>query len=939
MQQQRADVTTVVKDDVVDVLLANVQSAVSKLAALTATLRTLKRKPLLVCLNETWLDESTENLELEDYCSVARLDRQDGREGGGVAVYARKADSNRVTLVHKSTQAERVWVMVHSEQGPFLVCNWYRPPVAGEQDSLESFEKEWANLRGDALGGLVVGDLNLHHKKWLRHSNRNSAEGQRMMEICREQGLRQLVRGPTREQYLLDLVLTDVEGVSCKVLPKVADHNTVLATLKLKMPEQKAVKREVWNFKKADWDGMRAELGGADWTFLENTCAEEATLSFNDMVLASAGVHVGKRTLTEQKKSHPWLNKETCELVRKKREAEGTEEEAEATAKCSEGLAQAYKEHAAKTKAEMLEMPASSKHWWKRAKELQRRVGTVSGVPALKDKKTWVFDAEEKANLFAKTFTAKNSLPPAESNEYSKLEVESKDKQKRVLGVSVEAVEAELVGLNEESATGPDLLPTRVLKECGKVLARPVWMLITLLLQAGIWPSVWMHHWIVPLYKRKEVFNAENYRGVHLTSQLSKVVERVLLKQCVPFLKSICAYGPNQFAYTPKRGSRDALAYLTLRWLDALARGRKVGVYCSDVAGAFDKVCAKRLVKKLAAKKLDPTIIRLMVSWLRERVAQVVVEGAKSVKVKLQNMVYQGTVWGPTLWNLYFEDARKAINEWLFEEAVYADDLNAFRVFSSLTDNSAVKKCLDSCQEELHSWGRANRVTFEAKKESKHVLSLAEPEGEDFKILGVVYDCRLTMQSTCEKLACDCEWKLKTLLRSRQFHNTVQLVRLYKAQLLSFVEYRTAAIYHATKEHLAVVDRVQERFLKNLGISEEDALMYFGLAPLSTRRDIAMLGVLHRACKREGPAQFQTLFKKQLGENKLCEMDLKGTVRLLKRSAFGLVPLYNRLPSELRERSSVRRFQIGLQALCKEWVREDVPNWKEGFCPRGGSIV
>ena len=519
------------------------------------------------------------------------------------------------------------------------------------------------------------------------------------------------------------------------------------------------------------------------------------------------------------------------------------------------------------------------------------------------------------------------------------METVQTDKQKPVLGVSEEAVEVELVGLNAESATGPDLLPTRVLKECGKVLARPVWMLIMLLLQAGIWPSVWMHHWIVPLYKRKEVFNAGNYRGVHLTSQLSKVVERVLLKQCMPFLKSVCAYGPNQFAYTPERGSRDALAYLTLRWLDAIARGMKVGVYCSDVAGAFDKVCSEKLVKKLKAKKLDPSIIRLMISWLRERVAEVVVEGAKSVKVALQNMVYQGTVWGPTLWNLHFEDARQAINEWLFEEIVYADDLNAFRGFSKETDNSVLKKCLDSCQEELHSWGRANRVTFEAKKESKHVLSLAEAEGEDFKIPGVVYDCRLTMQSTCEKLASDCEWKLKMMLRSRQFHNTAQMVRLYKAQLLSFVEYRTAAVYHATKEHLAVVDRVQERFLKNVGISEEDALMHFGLAPLSTRRDIAMLGMLHRARRRKGPPQLQKLFVKELGNDRLRELDLTGSSRVLKRSAFGLVPLYNRLPAELRAQKEVKSFQSGLQDLCKEWVREGLQSWKNGLCPRGNSIV
>ena len=115
-------------------------------------------------------------------------------------------------------------------------------------------------------------------------------------------------------------------------------------------------------------------------------------------------------------------------------------------------------------------------------------------------------------------------------------------------------------------------------------------------------------------------------------------------------------------------------------------------------------------------------------------------------------MVYQGTVLGPILWNVFFEDARRAINEWLFEEAVYADDLNAFREFPGDTKNRLVKKCVDSCQQELHKWGRANRVTFEAKKESKHVLSRTDPAGPNFKLLGVVFDCRLCMADTIQSL-------------------------------------------------------------------------------------------------------------------------------------------------------------------------------------------
>ena len=58
--------------------------------------------PALVCLNETFLDQSVENVPLEVYDVVAHRDRTDGRKGGGVAVYASTSLANRATMVVRS---------------------------------------------------------------------------------------------------------------------------------------------------------------------------------------------------------------------------------------------------------------------------------------------------------------------------------------------------------------------------------------------------------------------------------------------------------------------------------------------------------------------------------------------------------------------------------------------------------------------------------------------------------------------------------------------------------------------------------------------------------------------------------------------------------------------------------------------------------------------
>ena len=151
---------------------------------------------------------------------------------------------------------------------------------------------------------------------------------------------------------------------------------------------------------------------------------------------------------------------------------------------------------------------------------------------------------------------------------------------------------------------------------------------------------------------------------------------------------------------------------------------------------------------------------------------------------------------------------------------------------------------LGKVQEELHTWGSANQVTFDPSKESKHILSRNMPSGEDYKFLGVTFDCRLDMQVAVRALAGKVKWKLQMLLRSKRFFSTEDLIVQYKQQVLTYIEYRTGAIYHATKTVLCLLDDLQTRFLRELGITAEAALFDFSLAPLPIRRDIALLGFI-----------------------------------------------------------------------------------------------
>ena len=52
--------------------------------------------------------------------------------------------------------------------------------------------------------------------------------------------------------------------------------------------------------------------------------------------------------------------------------------------------------------------------------------------------------------------------------------------------------------------------------------------------------------------------------------------------------------------------------------------------------------------------------------------------------------MFQGTVFGPTLWNVYVSDLTAVISHLDFEIGLYADDINIFRTFRNDVSDVAI---------------------------------------------------------------------------------------------------------------------------------------------------------------------------------------------------------------------------------------------------------
>ena len=165
---------------------------------------------------------------------------------------------------------------------------------------------------------------------------------------------------------------------------------------------------------------------------------------------------------------------------------------------------------------------------------------------------------------------------------------------------------------------------------------------------------------------------------------------------------------------------------------------------------------------------------------------------------------------------------------------------------------------------------------------------------------------------------------------------------MFKAHILSYIEYRTPGIAHASTTTLRPIDRILARFLREIGMSENAALLYFGLAPLATRRGIAMLGVVHRAVLRQGPEHLHGFFtasgpRSRLGGRSWHHRhvsDIATGLRkdYLSRSLLGYAWVYNLLPDHVVAAGSVNLLQRECQLLLKSRVMES--DWRETFSCR-----
>ena len=271
------------------------------------------------------------------------------------------------------------------------------------------------------------------------------------------------------------------------------------------------------------------------------------------------------------------------------------------------------------------------------------------------------------------------------------------------------------------------------------------------------------------------------------------------------------------------------------------------------------------------------------------------------------------------------------------ESKIFADDLSIFKKFPLAIANEDIKMQMERTRTDVHRWGRLNRVTFDADKEQIIIIHPVDGEGEDIKHLGCMIDVRLSMVPAIDHIVNIARPKIKALLRTRGTYNASEMIQQYKTHVWSLTEYHSGAIYHASGTALAKLDRLQKSFLEELHMTEENAFLNHNFAPSELRRDIGILGFLHKRVLEKCHIGLVQLLPANHGEGRWHDKQLQSFIPqcthrhvLFQRSLFGMIGVYNRLPQWLVDKDSVQIFQTTLTQMAKKCCLRN-GDWKSGF--------
>lgn len=495
-------------------------------------------------------------------------------------------------------------------------------------------------------------------------------------------------------------------------------------------------------------------------------------------------------------------------------------------------------------------------------------------------------------------------------------------------------------------------------------------ILITLLtniintsLKEGYFPDNLKLSTVVPVPKISNTEDGNCFRPVNTTHIVGKIIENCVIEQLQDHVNLNNILSDCQSGFRNKYSCETALQLVICEWKKNIESSKLTVAVFIDLRKAFEMVNRDILILKLQKYGFEGKVLDWLTSYLLKREQRVKFNGTLSKTLPSVTGVPQGSVLGPFLFNLYVNDIANILQD--CDIYMYADDIviccsgrNVQEMIIKL--NGDVKK--------LENWCECNKMKINPKKSKVMIVgsrNMLYKHNQDInrivvnidnevienvnqvKYLGVILDQQLNFKMYSDHLLKKLSSKVGLFRRINRCFSTAIKITLYKAIIAPYIDYCSSLLFLLNKNEIEAIQKQLNKAIRCILVVNRYTKideMYNTLSWLNARdrvllntltfifrihKDLAPNYLVNKIQKYGVTHRYDTRCSRRNKNDCVVEKFLS---KFSANTIFNKgIQIYNRVPLEIRNVSSVKLFRRECCRLIKRKLLIPLPYINRGF--------
>ena len=873
----------------------------------------------------------------------------------GVLMYVKSTfEMNYCEELNDNPFSESLWCTIkHNSQNILLGCI-YRSPSETEEEKLKStlllidHLKRTDKLNYDNI--LITGDFNFPKINW-QLLNLSKGPEKLFIDSIQDLFLTQLVTRPTRHRLgqkssLLDLVLTNDENFIIDIEHSaplgLSDHD--LLKIKLNIPKLLPKSKDIprYNFHKSIFTELREYISSVDWENINSMNIEDAWNYFKKNLHQGFEKYVPKKKKFDRKKP-VWLNQKCMKSIKKKYELYKRykfstlhydyQRYIEQRNETKRQIRKAVKEFEKKLSKECKK---NVKGFWKYVNNKLKRSTNICNL--LKPDGSLTTSNKEKADTLNEFFSS--VYTKEDTSNMPKISDHNNDTYLTDLFLTEAAVRDKLNNLDPNKATGPDGIPSIILKELSTELCSPLCVIFNKSIQEGQIPSDWKSAEVTAIFKKGAKNLSSNYRPVSLTCISCKVLESFIRDQIQDYMEFNKFFSGCQHGFRRHRSCVTQLLEVLNDFTSFLDEKLDIDVMYLDFSKALDTVPHKRLLIKLQAYGISGKVLNWVSSFLSNRSQRVRVNDDYSEWSSVHSGIPQGSILGPVLFIIFINDLPENVHNCC---KIFADDT---KLYGPSSNNASLQNDILS----LMKWSNDWQLKFNTSKCGVLHIGKNNVENEYFtdvfkknklvktqseKDIGVTFTNNLDFDVHINNIVKKANQVMGLIRRSFSHLDKEMFINLYKSLVRPHLEYANVIWHPIYKKQLKLLEDVQRRATKILpeirDLTYTERLIVLNLPSIQyrqTRNDLIQTYKIIHKIDNLKTEDFFTFAKYDKTRNNILKL-YKSQSSSKYRSNFlpnRILNLWNSLSTETKTSKSINLFKENIDNELKHLMTKHYDN-------------